>query len=475
MRLRRSFARLFLLSVLAVPAIAAPPPQNPVPDAQVHSARRAQLLATLPKGAMAVLHSAPQSDDRFSVYRPDSSFWYLTGMPEPETVALLLPDAPEGKRYTLFSAAKDWDKEKWTGYRAGQELAKTRYHADAAYASADFEKRLPELMRGASSLWILDGGDTRFREMVTRAWDRRAANSSVALPIYNLGPTVAQMRLYKDAHEIQMLRHAVALSIDAHLAAMPLARAGDGEWTVRNAMTSICAATGSPRMAYPAIVGSGENSIVLHYDAADRVMREGEMIVNDTGCEYGLYAADITRSYPVGGVFSPEQKAIYEVVLRAQQAAHAKAVVGAQLQDVADASLDTVVDGLLRLGILKGQKAAIIADKSYLAFYPHGPSHWLGLDVHDAGNYDTTLPPQDKPEKIRRFYVRSLAKLQPGMAFTIEPGIYIPPKSEGVDPKWWNIGVRIEDDYLVTPQGTECLSCALPSDIPSIEKLVRKL
>ncbi len=473
MRLHHRFAALFLLSSLAGAALASPPP-IPAPDAAVYAARRAHLLATLPKGAMAVLHAAPERGDMFYVYRPDSSFWYLTGMPEPDTTAMLLPDAPEGKRYTLFARPKDWDVEKWTGYRAGPELARTRYGADAAYPNADFEKRLAELMRGASSLWILDGGDAKFRAMVTQAWDRRAANSEVALPIYNLAPTLAQMRLYKDATEIEMMRRAAALSVEAHLAALPLVRPGVGEWTIRNAMVNTCAASGAPRMAYAPIVGSGLNAVVLHYDSADRVMRQGDMIVNDTACEYGLYAADVTRSYPVGGVFSPEQTAVYEIVRQAQQAGYAKAVAGARLQQVQDATVEVVVAGLLRLGIMKGDQAAIIADKRYTAFYPHGSSHWLGLDVHDAGSYDTTLPPQDKPEKTRRFYVRAQARLQPGMAFTIEPGIYIPANSEGVDPKWWNIGVRIEDDYLVTPQGTECLSCALPSDIPSIERLMRK-
>jgi Xaa-Pro aminopeptidase len=292
--------------------------------------------------------------------------------------------------------------------------------------------------------------------------------------VYNLAPTIAQMRLHKDPTEVALLRHAVDLSVQAHLAALPLVSAGTGEWAVRAAMTNVCTGGGAPRMAYSPIVGSGVNAVVLHYAAASKVMANGDMVVNDTACEYGMYAADVTRSYPVGGVFSPEQKIIYELVRQAQAAGAAKAVLGAQLHEVHDATIDVIVDGLLKLGIMKGEKAAIVADKSFRTFYPHGSSHWIGLDVHDVGNYETTNPPKDVPEKLRGMYRQSKVALKPGMAFTIEPGIYIPEKSAGVDPKWWNIGVRIEDDYLMTDKGLECLSCAMPRDIPTLEKLMRK-
>lgn len=472
MRLRSSLLGLVLLSTLAGGAFAAPP--SPEPGADVYAARRARLIAQLPKGALAIMNAAPEAGEH-GVYRPESSFWYLTGMPESDTVALLVPDAPEGKRYTLYSQAKSWDTERWTGYRTGQEAAKTQYRADAAFASDEFPKQMMELMRDASSLWLLDGGDTRFRERVTSAWNRRAAESPVALPLYDLTPAIANMRLFKDASEVALLRQAAAMSVQAHLAALPLAQGGTGEWMVRAAMVNVCAAGSSPRMAYPSIVGSGANSVVLHYDAANQVMRQGDMVVNDSACEYGMYAADVTRSYPVGGVFSAEQRAIYEIVQKAQAAGQAKAVPGAQLHEVHDVTVDVIVDGLLRLGIMKGDKADIIAKRSYQAFYPHGSSHWIGLDVHDAGYYDRGRAPKDTPAKQRGNFSKSQIRLQPGMAFTIEPGIYIAAKAEGVDPKWWNIGVRIEDDFLVTEQGVECLSCALPRDIPAIEKLIRKL
>lgn len=469
MRLRQYLPALFLLSALG--ANAAPPSTEP--GVEVYAARRAKLMAQLPKGAVAILNAAPQLGDN-TAYRPESNFWYITGMPELGAIALIRPDAADGKRYTLFSKPKKWEEELWTGYRVGQDAAPRRYGADAAFSNADFSKQLRDIMADATSLWLLDGGDAAFRDKVMGAWNARAANSGVALPVYNLTTTLAAMRLIKDPTEVALLREAVDLSVQAHLAALPLAQAGKGEWQLRGAMINVCNAGNAARMAYPSIVGSGANAVVLHYDADDQLMKQGDMIVNDSACEYGMYAADVTRSYPVGGVFSPQQKAVYEIVLRASKAGQAKAVVGAEFQAVMDATVDVIVDGLLELGIMKGSKAAIIADKSYKAFYPHGSSHWIGLDVHDAGSYERNHVPSTIAEPMRRYYAVSHVTFKPGMAFTIEPGIYIPAGSKDVDPKWFNIGVRIEDDFLVTDKGSECLSCALPRDVASIEKLMRK-
>jgi Xaa-Pro aminopeptidase len=277
------------------------------------------------------------------------------------------------------------------------------------------------------------------------------------------------LRLYKDATEVTLLREATELSVQAHLAALPLAHAGKGEWHLRAAMVATCLNGAAARLAYPSIVGSGKNSVVLHYDADSQPLKKGDMIVNDTACEYGMYAADVTRSYPVGGVFSAQQKTIYNIVLKSQHAGEQASRPGATMQQVYDATVDVIVDGLLELGIMKGSKAEIIATRSFRKFYPHGSSHWIGLDVHDAGSYEQARIPKDAPPHLSK-YAPPQAKLKPGMAFTIEPGIYIPEKAEGVDPKWWNIGVRIEDDYLMNDKGVECLSCALPRTIPELEK-----
>jgi len=277
------------------------------------------------------------------------------------------------------------------------------------------------------------------------------------------GPLVHQLRLVKDEAEQALLRRAAGLTAEAHRAAMALVRPGRGENALKAAMVSHCLAGGAARMAYPPIVGSGRNAVILHYDVDDRPLDGGAMIVNDTACEFGMYAADVTRSYPVSGRFSSEQRAIYEIVLAAQKAAMAAVKPGTPLRDVHAASVEVVVDGLLRLGMLSGDRAEILKSRSYQKLYPHGCSHWLGLDVHDAGSYGY---PEGTDRKER--YGKAMTRLEPGMALTVEPGIYIP-EDPTVDRRWWNIGVRIEDDVLVTPGGSECLSCALPREIGELE------
>ncbi|HEX5855188.1 MAG TPA: aminopeptidase P family protein, partial [Thermoanaerobaculia bacterium] len=376
--------------------------------------------------------------------------------------------AVEGKRYTLFVKPKNWTEERWTGRRAGVEGAKAEFRADGAYPVADFQKESRPLFTGAKALYYLDGKDNDFREKLITGWQALAAAGVEPLPALDVAPLVGQMRLVKDAAEIAILREAVALSVEAHRGALSHARPGVSEGVLKGAMVERCLAGGSQRMAYAPIVGSGPNSVILHYADANRPMRAGEMIVNDTACEYGLYAADVTRSYPVGGTFSAEQRALYEVVLAAQKAAIAKAVVGAAHHGVHDAALAVVVDGLVKLGFLKGTREEIVKSRSYTAFFPHGTSHWLGLDVHDAGSYEIA----DPTDRWTR-YSSAMAKLKPGMVLTVEPGIYIPEKSEGVDPKWWNLGVRIEDDILVTDKGPECLSCAAPREIADVERAIK--
>jgi Xaa-Pro aminopeptidase len=446
-------------------AVAGPP----APGQDWFAAHRATLAAKLPPDAVVVLRAPAEPDaNLLDAYRPDSSFWYLTGFSEPDAIAVFRPAASEGKRYVLFVKPKEWTEERWTGRRAGVEGAKSEFRADAAYPMADFQKESRPLLVGARALYYLDGRDKDFREKLITAWQTFAAAGVEPLPALDVAPLVGQMRLVKDATEIAILREAVRLSVEAHRGALSLARAGVSEGVLKGAMVERCLAGGAERMAYAPIVGSGPNSVILHYADANRTMRAGEMIVNDTACEYGFYAADVTRSYPVNGTFSPEQRALYEIVLAAQKAAIAKAVVGAAHHDVQDASLAVVVEGLVKLGLVKGTREEVIKSRSYTAFFPHGTSHWLGLDVHDAGSYEIA----DQTDRWTR-YASSMAKLKPGMVLTVEPGIYIPEKSEGVDSKWWNLGVRIEDDVLVTEKGPECLSCAAPREIADVERAIR--
>jgi Xaa-Pro aminopeptidase len=442
---------------------------SPAPGPDWFLAHRAALAAKLPPGAVVVLRGPAEPEAEVAdAYRPDSSFWYLTGFAEADAVAVFRPSAAEGKRYVLFVRPRNWTEERWTGRRAGVEGAKADYRAEAAFPVEDFEKESRALLAGAKSLFYLDARDRAFREKLITNWQALASAGTESLPASDVAPVVAQMRLLKDATEIAILREAVNLSVEAHRAALALARPGVNEGVLKAAMVQRCLAGGAARMAYAPIVGSGPNSVILHYPDASRVMQRGEMIVNDTACEVGLYAADVTRSYPVSGTFSPEQHALYEIVLAAQKAGIAKAVAGAKHHEIQDASYEVIVDGLLKVGLLKGTREEVKTSRSYVAFFPHGISHWLGLDVHDAGSYEFG-DPKDRWTR----YFSSNTTLRPGMVLTVEPGIYIPEKSEGVDPKWWNIGVRIEDDILITPKGPDCLSCAAPREIADVERAMK--
>jgi Xaa-Pro aminopeptidase len=454
------------LSALAVRA-AETGPALPLPQ-DFFAAHRSALAAKLPPGAVAVVHSAPDpAVEVDALFRASSDFWYLTGLSEPGAVAVIRARGAEGPAYALFVAPRDFAREQWTGWRAGVEGAKSDYRADAAFPIDDLDKELPKLWNGSSML-CYSAGDAAFRDRLLERWRTGDAQSKALRPAADVGPILHQMRLVKDATEQALLRRAAELSAQAHIAAMKAVRPGRYEYAVRAALEDVCTAGGAARMAYPSIVGSGPNSVILHYERDDRRMNAGETVVNDSACEYGMYAADVTRSYPVTGQFSPEQGAIYDVVLAAQKAGFAKARPGAAFHEVHDATVEVVTDGLLKLGILRGDRKELIRTLAYAKFYPHGSSHWLGMNVHDVGSYEFSRP--DAPRLER--YHSAETRLAPGMALTVEPGIYIPDHAEGVDPKWWNIGVRIEDDVLVTPAGMECLSCAAPRERVDVEKTI---
>ncbi len=464
--MQRSLAVVALLAspTLAFAAAGEPPTVTPA----FFQGHRDSLLQRMPAGSVAVLRTTPETDISAVTdpYRPDSDFWYLTGFPEPDAVAVLRPGASDGKRYVLFVRPKNFEEEQWTGYRAGVDGAVKKYGADEAFPLSELWTRLPALASSATSLVYSDAGDAKFRDELLGAWGREDANAKALRPAAEAGPLVHELRLIKDETEIAILRHAATLSAEAHRIAMARTRPGVPEYALKAAMVAHCLAGGAARMAYAPIVGSGPNAVILHYDADDAVLSPGAMIVNDTACEYQMYAADVTRSYPADGRFSPDQKAIYEIVLAAQNAGIATARPGVAFRDVHEATVGVVVDGLMRLGILSGSREQILKDRTYRKFYPHGSSHWLGLDVHDAGSYGY---PAGVERKER--YGKAMTPLAPGMVLTVEPGIYIPEGSTP-DKRWWNIGVRIEDDVLVTPRGSECLSCSAPREISDVEKAI---
>jgi len=458
------------LAVLLVSAGVRAASPAPPPGPEFFAAHRAAFLAAMPVGSIAVFRSAPEDGSQVgALYRQGSDFWYLTGLSEPDSILVLSPAGSEGARYRLYVRPRDFSSEQWTGWRTGVDGAKLEFHADAASPVADFWKEIPKVWSGARMLLWSDGGDAAFRGKLRDAWETADGQSAELRPSAAAGPLVHRLRLVKDAAEQALLRRAAELSAEGHVAAMKAVRPGRYEYEVRAALESVCTAGGAVRMAYPSIVGSGPNSVILHYEADDRRMNAGETIVNDSACEYGMYAADVTRSYPVSGRFSPEQRAIYDLVLAAQKAGFAKIRPGAAFHEVHDATVDVIVDGLLRLGVLHGDRAEIMKTRAYTAFYPHGSSHWLGMDVHDVGSYGFSNP--DAPRLER--YSLAQTRLEPGMAFTVEPGIYIPEHAKDVDPKWWNVGVRIEDDVLVTPAGMNCLSCSAPREAADVEKTIR--
>ena len=459
-------ASLFLSVVAAKASLAASP--APVLTPAFFAAHRQAFVAGLPAGAIAIVRTAPETSVETSPdpYRQSSDFWYLTGFGEPDAVAVLRPWAAEGERYILFVQPRDPAKETWTGYRAGVEGAQQEFGAEAAFPVEEFTKKFPELAIGAQSLYYLDGGDAAFRDRLLTAWNAPNANATEPRPAADAGPIVHELRLIKDATELALMRRAAELSAEAHIAAFAEVRPGRNESDLKAAMVATCLHGGAGRMAYPPIVGSGRNSVILHYEPADKRLDDGGMIVNDSACEYSMYAADVTRSYPVSGKFSAEQRAIYEIVLAAQKAAIAAVRPGIPYRTMNEITLGVVVDGLLRLGLLTGDRDQLIANGAQRKFYPHGSGHWIGLNVHDPGSYG--FPPGVSREER---YRRATTPLRPGMVFTVEPGIYIP---EGAteDQRWWNIGVRIEDEILVTATGGECLSCAAPREIAEIERAI---
>ena len=442
-----------------------------VANKDAFKARREKFMSMLPSGSVAILHTAPtkfMSNDTDYIFRPDSSFYYLTGIEEPDATAVLRPNAADGKTYVLFVRGHDARREAFEGPRSGPDGVPAEYGAEAGFASGELWNRLLSFdpatrmpsgyFAGVEKVYLLDGGDTEWAEKFRASWERMRARDMGPATIVDAREIVNEMRLVKDAEEIRFLKRAAEISSRGHILAMKAAAPGKWEFEVQQALDGYCFANGVRRMAYPSIAGSGPNSCFLHWDKSNRQMKEGEVFLNDSGAEYGMYATDITRTYPVSGRFSAEQKAIYEIVLDAQKKAMAQVVPGLPQAEIEKTCARVQAEGLIRLGLLSGDAEKLVQSNAHRRFTIHGVSHWVGLDVHDAGKYMVNGAPR---------------ALSPGMVFTIEPGIYIPANSQGVDPKWWNIGVRIEDTVLVTADGYECLSCGAPREVADVERTVQ--
>lgn len=392
-------------------------------------------------------------------FRQDSDFQYLTGFPEPDAVAVVVPDRQEGE-FILFCRERDPLMETWNGRRAGPDGAREHYGADEAHVIADVDEILPKLLENRERLYYAVGADADFDARVM-GWlnaVRARARAGITAPhqIVGVDHLLHEMRLIKSPVELELMHQAARISAEAHRRAMTVTRPGLREYEIEAELMHVFRRHGCD-IAYAPIVGGGANACVLHYTENDAELNPGELLLIDAGAELECYAADITRTFPISGRFGAEQLAVYEVVLEAQRASIDAVTPGASWQRPHEVSVQVLTRGLVDLGLLQGEVDALIEDEQYRRFYMHRTGHWLGMDVHDVGDYRVH-------GEWRQF--------QAGMVTTIEPGLYIAAGSEGVDRRWWNIGVRIEDDVAVTENGNWVLTSDVPKVPAEIEQLM---
>ena len=429
---------------------------------QVHRGRRDALIAAMRRhsgGGLALMPTSAEvvrNRDSTYPYRYDSYFYYLTGFPEPEAVVALVADGA-GERHVLFCREKNLERETWDGFRYGPDAARDIFGFDEAHPIGELDRMLPDLAADRPALYTPVG--------MHADWDRRVAatlndvrarvRTGVTAPdeIVDVRGTLDRMRLVKDAHELALMRRAGAISSEAHRRAMARARPGWHEYEVEAELVHEFLKNGAQAVAYPSIVASGPNACVLHYRENDRQMADGDLLLIDAGCEYRGYASDITRTFPVNGRFTGPQKDVYELVLAAQLACLDAVRPGVPFHDYHKVAERVLAQGLIDLGLIEGPLDAALENGSYKRFYMHRAGHWLGMDVHDAGLY------QEKGESVT---------LEPGMVLTVEPGLYIR-AGDGVPAHFADIGVRIEDDVVVTADGIENLTGRTPKTVAEVE------
>ena len=424
--------------------------------------RRRQFMKAMGRDAIAIVAAAPvpmRNNDVEFAYRQDSYFHYLTGFGEPESVAVLIPGRPQGE-YLLFVRDRDPARETWDGRRAGPVGARRDYGADDAFPISDIDEILPGLLEGRGKLYYSVGHDREFDQRVV-GWvnrlraeakqGRHAPHEMVALE-----HVLNEMRLFKSRGEIERMREAARIAAAAHVRAMRFCRPGRYEYEIEAELRHEFARWRAD-ISYLPIVGGGANGCILHYRENESVLNDGELLLIDAGCEYQTYASDITRTFPVNGRFTDAQRAAYEVVLEANRAAIDAVRVGNDWNRPHEVAVEVLTAGMVKLGLLKGRVPSLIKSQEYRRFYMHRTGHWLGMDVHDVGDY-----------KIGDAW----RLLEPGMVLTIEPGLYVAPGTRGVPPELRNLGIRIEDDVLVTEGEPEVLTEGVPKSVAEIEALM---
>ena len=433
----------------------------------VYRARRDAVLKSMRErsgGGLALVPTAAEvarNRDSFYPFRHDSYFYYLSGFPEPEAVVALVA-GPDGDRHLLFCRERNEEREIWDGFRYGPDAAREIFGFDEAHPIESLAQKLPELACDRPALFtplgLFEPWDRKVSELLNEV--RNRVRTGVAAPdeVVDVRATLDAMRLVKDEHELGLMRRACAISSAAHRRAMRAARPGMYEYQVEAELLHEFLREGAQAVAYSSIVASGVNACVLHYRENNRLMNDGDLLLIDAGCEFQGYASDITRTFPVNGRFSGPQKAIYELVLAAQLACIDAVRPGAPFHDYHQVAERVLAQGFIDLGLVAGSLDAVLESGSYKQFYMHRAGHWLGMDVHDAGLY------QAQGQSMR---------LVPGMVLTVEPGAYIRP-ADNVAEEFWNIGVRIEDDVLVTADGVENLTAGAPKSVADVEAAVGK-
>lgn len=424
--------------------------------------RRRALAAAIGHDGIAILPAASEvvrNRDVHHPFRQNSDFSYLSGFPEPDAILVLAPKRKEGE-YVLFCRPRDPERERWDGARIGVEGATADYRADQAYPLAELDAVMPTLIDGRARLYYPIGADAaldaRVMGWINRVRANVRAGASAPDTFVTIESILHEMRLRKSPAEITRMRRAAEISAAAHSHLMRVCAPGLNESRLEAEFHHACALAGARFQAYSPIVGGGANACVLHYVENRAPLRDGDLVLIDAGCELDGYASDITRTFPVNGRFSPPQRALYELVLEAQRAAIAKAKPGRRWNEPHDAAVKVLTKGLIRLGILEGKLSKLIEEEAHKPFYMHRTGHWLGMDVHDVGSY--------KQEGQWRPF-------EPGMVLTVEPGLYLADDPAIPEP-YRHIGIRIEDDVLITEDGYEILSAGVPKDPDAIESLM---
>ena len=442
-----------------------------------YSDRRNAVLAQMRKqgGGVAVLSTSKEmtrNNDCFFPFRHDSYFYYLTGFSEPEAVLVLV--AGQTSQSILFCREKNLEREIWDGFCYGPEAAQSAFGFDAAFPIQELDQKLPKLLANAPALFHTQGYHSHLDEQLQRSINnvRSQARSGVLAPklTIDLHSILNEMRLLKDSIEIALMQKAASISAVAHRRAMQITCPGMFEYELEAEMLHEFRRQGAQSPAYGSIIATGENACVLHYHANNAKIKVGDLILIDAGCEFDSYASDVTRTFPANGKFSKPQKILYELVLAAQAEALRHATVGARYQDGHNAAVAVLTQGMLDTGLLDKNKVGNLEDaihsNAFRQFYMHGTGHWIGMDVHDVGSY---RDPESDPGSADKPY----RPLQAGMAVTIEPGIYVRP-AEGVPEQYWNIGIRIEDDIIITEQGPLNLSVDTPKTVKEIEAVMKR-